>query len=112
MLLVNAWEIHRDPKVWDDATSFKPERFEGVKVEPSKLMPFGIGRRSCPGAGLAQRVVGVALGSLIQCFEWERVGPEEVDLTEGVGLTMPKAVPLEARCKARDFVPNVLPNEA
>lgn len=34
MLLVNAWAIHRDPKVWDDPTSFMPERFEGVEVEP------------------------------------------------------------------------------
>lgn len=108
MLLVNAWEIHRDPQVWDDPTSFKPERFEGVQVEPSKLMPFGMGRRSCPGAGLAQRVVGVALGSLIQCFEWQRVGPKKVDLAEGIGITMPKAEPLEAKCRAREFVDRIL----
>ncbi|XP_027117143.1 cytochrome P450 81Q32 [Coffea arabica] len=108
MLLVNAWEIHRDPDVWDDPTSFKPERFEGLQVEPSKLMPFGMGRRSCPGAGLAHRVVGVALGSLIQCFEWQRVGPKEVDLAEGIGITTHKAEPLEANCKAREFIDRIL----
>ena len=108
MLLVNAWAIHRDPKVWDDATSFKPERFQCGEADPQKLMPFGLGRRACPGAGLAQRTVGLALGSLIQCFEWERVGEEEVDMTEGNGMTMPKAVALEAMCKARPIMNNLL----
>ena len=65
MLLVNAWAIHRDPKVWDDATSFKPERFENGDGETYKLIPFGIGRRTCPRAGLAQRTVSLTLGSLI-----------------------------------------------
>ncbi|XP_059443061.1 cytochrome P450 81Q32-like [Corylus avellana] len=108
MLLVNAWAIHRDPMVWDDATSFKPERFECGKADPQKLMPFGLGRRACPGAGLAQRTMGLALGSLIQCFEWERVGKEEIDMTESNGMTMPKAVALEAMCKARPIMNNLL----
>ena len=108
ILLVNSWAIHRDPKVWDDPTSFNPERFEGGEVEGHKLMPFGMGRRACPGSGLAQRVVGLTLGSLIQCFEWERVEEELIDLTEGKGFSMPKIVPLEAMCKARDIVKKVL----
>ncbi|KAK1373677.1 Cytochrome P450, family 81, subfamily D, polypeptide 3 [Heracleum sosnowskyi] len=58
IVLVNAWSIHRDEKVWDekvwdDPTSFKPERFESGVSEAYKLMPFGMGRRSCPEAGLA-----------------------------------------------------------
>ena len=108
MLLVNAWAIHRDPKVWDDATSFKPERFENGKSEGHKLMSFGIGRRTCPGAGLAQRTVSLTLASLIQSFEWERVTKEEVDIHEGSGLTMPKAMPLEAMCKARPIMHKLL----
>ena len=59
--------------MWDDATSFKPERFENGEVNGHKLMPFGIGRRTCPGASLAQRIVSLTLGSLIQSFERERV---------------------------------------
>ncbi|KAF3440211.1 hypothetical protein FNV43_RR18494 [Rhamnella rubrinervis] len=105
ILLVNAWAIHRDPKMWEDPDSFKPERFEvGEGDLVHKLLPFGIGRRACPGAGLAQRVIGLTLGSLIQCFEWERVNEEQIDMTEGKGVTMPKAVPLEAMCKARPIV--------
>ncbi|KAL6225382.1 hypothetical protein ACLB2K_004232 [Fragaria x ananassa] len=82
---------------------FKPERFVmgGNKDEAHKFIPFGMGRRACPGAGLAQREVGLTLASLIQCFEWKRVSDKEVDMTEGKGLTMPKLVPLEAMCKPR-----------
>ncbi|KAB1215879.1 Cytochrome P450 81D1 [Morella rubra] len=109
MLLVNAWAIHRDPKLWDDGTSFKPERFEnGEGVAHDKLIPFGIGRRACPGAGLAQRTISLALGCLIQCFDWKRVNEVEVDMTEGNGITMPKVVPLEAMCRARPIMNKVL----
>ncbi|XP_028764209.1 cytochrome P450 81E8-like [Neltuma alba] len=100
IVLVNAWAIHRDPQLWSDPTSFKPERFER-EGEADKIIPFGMGRRACPGAGLAQRTVGVTLGWLIQCFEWERTGEEEIDMTEASGITMSKVVPLEATCKGR-----------
>ncbi|KAJ0085579.1 hypothetical protein Patl1_08874 [Pistacia atlantica] len=68
MLIVNAWTIHRDPKVWEDPESFKPERFEGLdgEVEEYNFIPFGQGRRPCPGAGLANRVMGLTLATLIQ----------------------------------------------
>lgn len=100
MVLINAWAIHRDPQLWNDPTSFKPERFE-KDGEGNKLVQFGLGRRACPGAGLAQRTVSLTLGLLIQCFEWKRISQEKIDMTEGVGLTMPKAFPLEVMCKAR-----------
>lgn len=108
IVLINAWAIHRDPELWEDPESFKPERFEVGDDEDHKLMPFGIGRRACPGTGLAQRVMSLTLGSLIQCFEWERVSQEEIDMTEGKGTTMPKADPLEAMCKARPIMSQVL----
>ncbi|ONK64790.1 uncharacterized protein A4U43_C07F29950 [Asparagus officinalis] len=108
MLLVNAYAIQRDPTVWDEPDKFMPERFEDAKVDEGKLFPFGIGRRRCPGEGLARRVVGLVLGSLIQCFEWERVGMEKVDMSEGSGLTMPRAVALEAMCRPREGMMEVL----
>ncbi|KFK28402.1 hypothetical protein AALP_AA8G510200 [Arabis alpina] len=98
-LFVNAWAIQRDPKVWDEPEAFKPERFE-LETHRGKFLPFGMGRRACPGMGLAQSVLGLALGSLLQCFDWERVDDVEVDMSEGKGLTMPKAVPLVAKCKS------------
>ncbi|KAL3526836.1 hypothetical protein ACH5RR_011492 [Cinchona calisaya] len=82
--------------------------YSSVEVEPSKLMPFGMGRRSCPGSGLAQRVMGLTLGSLIQSFDWKRISEEEIDLAEGKGATMPKAKPLEAMCKARNIMDMVV----
>ncbi|XP_073005230.1 cytochrome P450 81Q32-like [Typha latifolia] len=101
MLLVNVYAIQRDPEWWDDPTEFRPERFENGEVEGFRSFPFGYGRRRCPGEVLAMRLMALALASLVQCFEWEREGDELVDLEEGVGLTMPKAKPLEALCKPR-----------
>ncbi|KAL5549599.1 hypothetical protein UlMin_004830 [Ulmus minor] len=108
ILLVNSWAIHRDPKWWDDEESFKPERFEDGKGTAYKLMPFGLGRRACPGQYMAQSVIGLTLASLIQCFEWKRVGEEKVDMTEGKGSFMPKVVPLEAMCRARPIMNSIL----
>lgn len=102
-LLVNIWAIHRDPILWEEPDKFKPERFEGIKEESQgyKFLPFGMGRRSCPGAGMAMRLMSLALGTLIQCFEWERVGPELVNMDAESKLTLPKAQPLEALYKPR-----------
>ncbi|XP_021630396.1 cytochrome P450 81Q32 [Manihot esculenta] len=108
MVFVNAWAIHRDPRLWDDAEKFKPERFEKGRADEAcgcyKFMTFGLGRRACPGMGLAHRVLSFALGAMIQCFEWKRVSEREIDMAEGNGLTMPMAGPLEAMCKARDII--------
>ncbi|KAJ4966679.1 hypothetical protein NE237_018528 [Protea cynaroides] len=98
IVLVNAWAVHRDPKLWVEPTSFKPERFQDIEGEREgyKFIPFGLGRRGCPGADVGIRVVSLALGALIQCFDWVRIGSENVDLSEVDGLSMAKAKPLVA----------------
>ncbi|GMN33300.1 hypothetical protein TIFTF001_041867 [Ficus carica] len=62
ILLVNAWTIQRDPRLWEDAESFKPERLETGEDDAHKLMTFGLDRRASPGASLAQNVLGLTLG--------------------------------------------------
>jgi isoflavone 2'-hydroxylase len=98
ILMVNAWDIHRDPNLWSDPTCFKPERFE-KEGETNKLLSFGLGRRACPGENLAQRTVSLTLGLLIQCFEWKCIGEEKIDMTEAKGITVGKKIPLKAMCK-------------
>lgn len=109
-LFVNVWAIQNDPKIWADPTMFKPERFEGVEGgrDGFRLMPFGSGRRGCPGEGLGLRMVGLVLGSMIQCFQWMRIGEGTVDMTEGAGLTLSKAQPLLAKCRPRSIMSNLL----
>ncbi|KAL6847299.1 hypothetical protein ACP4OV_023152 [Aristida adscensionis] len=110
MVLVNTWAIHRDPRLWDAPEEFRPERFmdTGAAVT-APMLPFGLGRRRCPGEGLAMRLVGLTLAALVQCFEWDVAGEGGVvDMAEGGGLTMPMATPLAAVCRPREFVKSML----
>ncbi|GJM96698.1 hypothetical protein PR202_ga13560 [Eleusine coracana subsp. coracana] len=60
------------------------------------------------GQALALQTIAIVLGTLIQCFQWDRVDGVEVDMAQGSGLTMPKAVPLETVCTPRAAMRNVL----
>ncbi|PWA45896.1 cytochrome P450 [Artemisia annua] len=110
MLLVNLWAIQNDPKIWKEPERFKPERFVDVEGQRDgfKFMPFGSGRRGCPGEALAMRMVGLTLGTLLQCFEWERISVEKVDMSEGAGLTMPKAQRLVAKYRPRPHMVDLI----
>ncbi|KAL9303284.1 hypothetical protein ACSQ67_020547 [Phaseolus vulgaris] len=100
IVLVNAWAVHTDPKMWSDPTHFKPERFED-ESEVSRLLSFGLGRRACPGSNLAQRTVSLSVALLLQCFDWKRIGKEQVDMSEANGITISRKNPLEVMCKLR-----------
>ncbi|XP_031484776.1 cytochrome P450 76T24-like [Nymphaea colorata] len=102
-VLVNAWAIGRDSAYWENPTAFLPERFlesdVNFKGKDFHFIPFGSGRRMCPGIPLAVRTVYLALAALIHSFEWklpEGMSPEKLDVEEYFGLTMRKAVPLLA----------------
>ncbi|GJW29255.1 isoflavone 2'-hydroxylase-like protein [Tanacetum coccineum] len=79
MVIVNAWAIHRDPMLWDDPLSFKPERFEKVENEGYWFIAFGMGRCQCPGSSLANRIVGLALTTFDPII-MERIGEDMVIL--------------------------------
>ncbi|CAN4122613.1 unnamed protein product [Withania somnifera] len=109
ILFVNVWDIQRDSKTWEEPNEFKPERFEGRgKIEGCKFIPFGMGRRACPGSGLAMRLIGLILGLFIQCFEWERNGPELVGLDESCGLMLNKLEPLEVLYRPRESMATLI----
>ncbi|CAI0476663.1 unnamed protein product [Linum tenue] len=102
-ILVNAWAIGRDPSTWDAPNSFVPERFMessvDVKGNNFELIPFGGGRRICPGLPLALRMLHMMLGSLVHWFDWklaDEIVPEKLDMEEKFGLTLQKAKPLLA----------------
>ncbi|PIA50818.1 hypothetical protein AQUCO_01200227v1 [Aquilegia coerulea] len=108
-ILVNVWAIGRDPDSWDDPLSFKPERFIGSDIDYQgqhfQLIPFGAGRRICAGVPLANRVLHLALGSLLHCFDWKldsSVSPDSIDMKERMGITLRKEVPLKAFAKKRN----------
>ncbi|KAG9441729.1 hypothetical protein H6P81_017583 [Aristolochia fimbriata] len=100
-LMVNTYAIGRDPKTWDDPLSFVPERFINSDVDYQgndfHYIPFGAGRRICPGMSLATRVVRLILASLIHTFDWslpDGMHPDELDMNDKFGLALLKDVPL------------------
>ncbi|KAM7254744.1 hypothetical protein ACFE04_019985 [Oxalis oulophora] len=104
-VLVNVWAIGRDPDVWTDPWSFKPERFLNEKSNVDykglnyELIPFGAGRRMCAGVPLAHRMLHLILGSLLHEFDWKLgscISPENIDMSDKLGVTMRKAEPLLA----------------
>ncbi|KAL5721863.1 unspecific monooxygenase [Ranunculus cassubicifolius] len=102
-VLVNVWAIGRDPDLWSNPNSFIPDRFLGSNVDfkgrDFELIPFGSGRRICPGMSLAYRMVHLMLGSLIQSFGWELedgMKPEDIDMDDKFGITLQKLKPLHA----------------
>ncbi|KAL7145048.1 hypothetical protein ABFS83_07G052600 [Erythranthe nasuta] len=94
-VLVNLWAIGRDPKYWENAEEFLPERFLNsnidVKGQCFGLLPFGSGRRMCPGITLALASVELALANLLYSFDWELprgMGPEDIDIQALPGATL------------------------
>ncbi|XP_004292713.1 PREDICTED: premnaspirodiene oxygenase-like [Fragaria vesca subsp. vesca] len=102
--IINVWALARDPEQWGgDADSFKPERFLNDSMTAKmdfrgsdfELIPFGSGRRRCPGMSFANAVIELALFQLLYHFDWKLangIKPDDLDMTERWG----------AACKKRD----------
>nr|GMD51793.1 geraniol 8-hydroxylase-like [Ipomoea batatas] len=102
-ILINVWAIGRDSNIWERPLTFNPERFWNLEMDirglDFELIPFGAGRRICPGLPMAMRIVPVMLGSLLNSFQWKLDGnlaPQDLDMEEKFGITLAKACPLRA----------------
>ncbi|KAL9248547.1 Geraniol 8-hydroxylase-like protein [Drosera capensis] len=100
---INSRAIGRDPSQWENPDSFEPERFLGSEVDFKgqhfELLPFGAGRRICPGIPLATRSLPLILGSLIHSFDWDlenKVNLESLNMEDRFTITIKKVHPLRA----------------
>uniref|UniRef100_Q7M1E6 Cytochrome P450 92B1 n=1 Tax=Petunia hybrida TaxID=4102 RepID=Q7M1E6_PETHY len=91
---VNAWSIGRNPKYWDKPEEFIPERFLendiDIKGQNFTLLPFGSGRRRCPGYSLGIKLVRTTMANLLHGFNWklaQDMKPEDICMEEVYGLT-------------------------
>lgn len=96
-VIVNAWLLGRDPKYWYDAEKFIPERFDGSGFDYSKVnnsfeyIPFGAGRRVCPGILFGVANIELPLVALLYHFDWELpngMKVEELDMDEAFGAAV------------------------
>ncbi|XP_057435511.1 geraniol 8-hydroxylase-like [Lotus japonicus] len=101
---VNVWAIGRDPTIWKNPNMFEPERFLECEINFKgnnfELIPFGAGKRICPGLPLAQRSVQFIVASLLHNFEWklaDGLTPEGMNMMEQFGLTLTKVEPLRVQ---------------
>uniref|UniRef100_A0A2N9GUQ0 Cytochrome P450 n=1 Tax=Fagus sylvatica TaxID=28930 RepID=A0A2N9GUQ0_FAGSY len=102
-VIINAWAIGRDPASWDEPDEFQPERFLTSSIDfrghDFQLIPFGAGRRGCPGIAFSIAMIELVLANLVHNFDWTLPGGakgEDLDMTECVGITIHRKSPLIA----------------
>lgn len=107
-VLVNMFTIYRDPSIWEDPDEFYPERFLGLEIDVKghdfELLPFGSGRRMCPGYTLGIKVILSSLANILHGFNWrlpDGMKAEELSMDEIFGLSTPRKVPLVAVAEPR-----------
>ena len=75
IVYVNGWSIQRDPEAWKDPEEFYPERFLNNEIDfkgqDFEFIPFGAGRRICPGISLGIATVELITANLLNSFHWE-----------------------------------------
>nr|AYM55618.1 cytochrome p450 [Croton stellatopilosus]AYM55620.1 cytochrome p450 [Croton stellatopilosus] len=103
LIQINAWAIGRDSKYWKDPEQFFPERFADSSIDfkgqSFELLPFGAGRRICPGIHMGTVTVELTLANLLYCFDWKLPNgmvKENLNMEEqaGISITVSKKTPL------------------
>lgn len=106
-LIMNLSKIQKDPRIWSNPTEFQPERFLTTHkdVDPRgkhfEFIPFGAGRRACPGITFGLQILHLTLASFLHAFEFSTPSNEQVDMRESLGLTNMKSTPLEVLISPR-----------
>ncbi|KAF9625564.1 hypothetical protein IFM89_024337 [Coptis chinensis] len=100
-IIINAYAIGRDPNMWTDAEEFYPERFINTDIDvrgsDMQLIPFGSGRRKCPGIEMGLKAVQLVLAQFVHCFDLELphgMSPKDIDMKESFGIVVPRVNPL------------------
>nr|GMD80014.1 probable (S)-N-methylcoclaurine 3'-hydroxylase isozyme 2 [Ipomoea batatas] len=102
-ILINVWAVQRDASIWDEPLKFRPERFLGetgcldFKGNDFEFLPFGAGRRICPGLPMAAKTIPLVLASMIHSFDWslpDGQNPKDLNMNEKFGVTLQKEQPL------------------
>ncbi|KAF5730702.1 cytochrome P450 71A1-like [Tripterygium wilfordii] len=98
---INIWAIQRDPKHWESPEEFIPERHENSTVDyinqSNHFIPFGGGRRGCPGMSFGTANVECLLANLLCWFDWKMPGDareEDLDTSEVINFVLRKKIPL------------------
>lgn len=94
-VVINAWTINRDPNYWENPDEFYPERFMENTVDfrgnNLEYIPFGAGKRICPGINFAQSNIEIILANILYHFDWDLPHGEELDMSEAAGLSARRA---------------------
>lgn len=111
IVYVNAWVIQRDPEVWKNPEEFCPERFLDSAIDyrgqDFELIPFGAGRRICPGILMAAVTLELVLANLLHSFDWELpqgIVKEDIDFEVLPGITQHKKNHLCLCAKTRSHI--------
>ncbi|KAH6798530.1 hypothetical protein C2S51_035014 [Perilla frutescens var. frutescens] len=101
LVYINTWAIARDPEYWESPNEFVPERFLDSTIDiigqDFQVIPFGGGRRGCPGIAMGLAIVELAVANLLYSFDWELppgISKQDTDTDVLPGLTMHKKHPL------------------